>query len=55
MGFTGCRVRESLFAVSAAEWLLASVNTHVSLKITSVGKFLPTVLERRHVQECSQN
>lgn len=47
VGFTGCRVRESLVAVPTAERLLSSVNTHVSLEITSVGEFLPTVLERR--------
>lgn len=47
MGFTGCWVRESLVAVPTAERLLSRVNTHVSLEITSVGEFLPTVLERR--------
>lgn len=47
VGFTGCGVRESLVAVPTAERLLSSVNTHVSLEITSVGEFLPTVLERR--------
>lgn len=46
MGFTGCRVRESLVAVPTAEWLLSGMNTHVPLEITSVGKFLSTVLER---------
>lgn len=47
MGFTGCRIRESLVAIPTAERLLSCVNTHVSLEITSVGEFLPTVLERR--------
>lgn len=46
MGFTSCRVRESLVAVPAAEWLLSSVDTHVSLEIACVSEFLPTVLER---------
>ncbi len=47
MGFTGCRIRECLVAIPTAERLLSCVNTHVSLEITSVGEFLPTVLERR--------
>lgn len=46
MGFTGCRVRKSLVAVSTAEWLFSCVNAHVSLEITSVGEFLPTVLKK---------
>lgn len=47
MSFTGCRVGESLAAVPTAERLLSSVNTHVSLKITSVGEFLPTGLKKK--------
>lgn len=47
VGFTGCRVRKSLVAVPTAERLLPGVNTHVSLEISSVGEFLPTVLQRR--------
>lgn len=47
MSFTGCRVGESLVAVPAPERLLSSVNTHVSLEITSVGEFLPTVLKKK--------
>lgn len=50
MGFTGCRVGESLVAVPTAEWLLSCVNTHVSFKITSVGKFLPTVLKEENIE-----
>lgn len=49
MSFTGCRVRESLAAVPTGERLLSSVNTHVSLKITSVGELLPTGLKKREI------
>lgn len=51
VGFTGCRVRESLVAVPTAERLLSRVNAHVSLEITSVGEFLPTVLEKKRSHE----
>ena len=54
MCFTGCWVGESLVAVPTAEGLLPCVDTHVSLEITSVGEFLPTVLERRkYVVKCA--
>lgn len=46
MSFAGCRVGESLVAVPTAERLLSSVDTHVSLEITRVGEFLPTVLKK---------
>lgn len=46
VGFTGRRVREGFVAVPTAERLLSSVNAHVSLEVTCVGEFLPTVLER---------
>lgn len=51
MSLTGGRVGESLVAVPTAERLLSSVNTHVSLEITSVGEFLPTVLKMMMVKE----
>lgn len=47
MSFAGCRVRESLVAVSTAERLLPCVDSHVSLEIASVGEFLAAVLENR--------
>lgn len=47
VGFTSCRIRESLVAVPTAKWFLSCVNPHVSLEVTSVGKFLPTVLDNR--------
>lgn len=47
VGFAGCRVRESLVAVPTAERLLPGVNTHMSLEVSSVGEFLPTILQRR--------
>lgn len=46
MSFTGGRVGECLVTVPTAERFLSSVNTHVPLEITSVGEFLPTVLEK---------
>lgn len=51
VGFTGCRVRKGLVAVPTAERLLPGVNTHVSLEISSVGEFLPTVLQSRKCAE----
>lgn len=49
MSFTGGRVGERLVAVPTAERLLSGVNTHVSLEITSVGEFLPTVLKKKKI------
>lgn len=46
VGLAGRWVGEGLVAVPTAEWLLSSVNAHVSLEITSVCKFLPTFLQR---------
>lgn len=44
VSFTRCRVRESFVTVPTAERLLSCVDAHVSLEITSVGEFLPTIL-----------
>lgn len=45
MRFAGRWVRKGFVAVPTTEWLLSSVNAHVSLEITRVCKFLPTFLQ----------
>lgn len=47
MSFAGCWVRESFAAVSTAERFLSRVDSHVPLKVASMSKFLPTVLEEK--------
>lgn len=47
MSFACGWVRERLVAVPAAERLLACVDAHVPFIIASVGKLLPTILQKQ--------
>lgn len=46
MGLAGRRIGEGFLTVPAAEWFLARMDADVPLKVPSVCKLLPTVLEK---------